>query len=246
MPEQGLAAVGKPEQAGVEARQVLGDVAQISAQDDAGVVVARHVHHLRQIDDGGPLGGHQHVVGRQIGVHPPGLQQSLDLQEDLLVKLGGLGRSEREVCQAPRRRPRLVHHQLHEQHVLVQEEGLGHAHPGVEGRAQGPELHVLPALLQQAAAVAGLVVHGAAVAGVARLVPPLDVAGDLLERAVIPGPVDFGRTQVAGPLHHVHGRFLAAHQSGMDSVDHPFFNEVGELLYRFHPRATCHTPGKRR
>jgi hypothetical protein len=111
--EQDIATVGEAQQPRIEARQVLGDVLQVPAQDLARVVVPGHVDRLGHVDQGGSGRGHQHVVRRQIAMNAANSQQGFHLHEDLQVQLGRFVRGQVNIRHAGRGGALCIHDQLH-------------------------------------------------------------------------------------------------------------------------------------
>jgi hypothetical protein len=224
--EQGQPAVAETQQPGIEPREVLGDVLQVPLEQFLRLAVGGGVDDLGQVDEGGAAGGDEDVEGREVAVDHAARQQQADLAVNLAVQeLGDVG-GQLEVRQTGGGAVLVVDEELHQQHVFVQQDGLGDPHAGGAGGAQGLELHVPPVLLDELAAIAGAFAHGPLVPGIARLVAPLGVAGGGLEGPLLPILVDLGRDELALPFDNEDRGLLAAHQASVNLIDDAVIDQL--------------------
>ncbi len=244
---QGGAAVAEAQQAGVEAGEVLGHVLQVALQDGGGVVVAAGVDDLGEVDQRGSIFGDEDVEGREVAVDAARAQQEPHLPVDLAVQeRRDIGRKI-EVGEAGCGGAVVVDEELHEEHVFVEQDGLGDADAGVVRVGEGLVLHVAPRGLDELTAVGGALAHRAFVAAVASLVAALDVVGGGFERAVLAVFVDLGGDKLALSLHDPDRGLFARHEAGADVVDDAVVKEASEAVGQVHwlivsePRARVYT-----
>jgi len=109
--------------------EVVAQVGEVAEEEPLGLAVVGRPDHLREVDDHRPVPPQQHVVGGEVAVD--------EIAAEHLHHPATAGR--RRARPPPRGSPRVdepgrrvaggVHHHLHQQHPLVEEDGAGHPHP---------------------------------------------------------------------------------------------------------------------
>jgi hypothetical protein len=140
------------------------------------------------------------------------------------VELRGKLRREQRVHQARRGLALGVHHQLHQQHALVEHHRRGHPHPSRMQLRERLGLGRLPGLLLGLLTEAAALLHGPPRAAVPDEAPFL-VAGVVLEVALGALLVDLRRYVLPAVRGDVDVRLLAALEAGDDLINHAIREE---------------------
>jgi hypothetical protein len=162
-----LVAVVRTQQFGCKLAEEVAQVLHVAQQHALGVVVARGIHRLRQVDDHRAVFGQQHVELRQVAVHDARAQHAHHLfQQAGVVPHRLLGRKGHVV--QPRRGVAVgVGHQVHQQHAFQEVVRHGHPHAGRRQAVERIDLGALPDGLGHLAAEARALGHRARLARVA-------------------------------------------------------------------------------
>ena len=193
-------------------------VLEVALEEAERLAVVRRPDHLREVDDDRAAPAAEDVVGREVAVDEVAAEHPHHLRAQIGVQLDGVLALHVCVDQARRGSALGVHHQLHEEDALVEEDRARHAHPGGVQRVQRVGLLRLPGLLLRRLAEAAAAGHRALRARISDL-PPFLVDGVVLEAARLPGLVHLGRDELAAVADEPQVRLLATLQAGDDLVD---------------------------
>ena len=238
---QQIFAVERPDFMGVLRVQQLGretaaispDIVDVAFQHPEGIVVARGVHGLRQVDDHEAIDPHQHVELGQIPMNQSHTQHAHDLRNQLAVPRARHLRRGRNVIEPGRRIAVRADDQLHQQHAVKITMGLGHAHPCGVKPIKRVHFGILPGRLLDLAPVLAALAQGALVTAVAGLAPFL-ILGELVEATLFNGFVYLGAAHIGATGHQIHRCLLAALQRPDHVVDNAIINQRLELFRDFH------------
>ena len=204
--------------------EVGSHVADVALQHVEGVVVARRIHRLGQVDDHRARRRKQHVELGQVTVHQAGAQHQHDLGDQEGVVFARLVRVQHYVVQTRRRIAVLIGHQFHQQHAFKKVVRLGHANARTGQAEQRRHFSVLPGIFGFFLAELGALGHGSRLAAVTDLTAFL-VFGRLTKTSFIRLLVNLGATQFIAAAHHINSCFFTTHQRAQHFVDQTVFDQ---------------------
>ena len=201
----------------------------------AGVVVARRVHCLRQVDDHRAIAADQDVVFAQIAMHDAGAKHAHHLDDQAVMEGSRQLRRELQVTESGRRVALVVGDELHQQHAFVEVVGLGHAHAGGGQAVERIHFGALPGSLLSLPPEPCAFGHGAGLPAVLGLAV-LRIVHGLTKAALVGLLVDLGAARFIPTAHHEDRGFLPAHQLAHHAIDEPIFDQRFKSLGYFHGR----------
>ena len=207
-----------------ELPEVIGQVRDVALQHALGVVVARGIHGLRQVDDHGAIVVDQDVELRQVAMHEAGAQHAHDLPDQRAVECRGLLRREFHLGQARRDIALAVGHQFHQQHAVEEAVGLRHAHAGGGELVERVHLGALPRRFLFLAPETRALLHGAGAPAALHAAAFL-VLHRLAEAALVGFLVDLGAADFLAAAHEIDRGLLAALELADDVVDESVLDE---------------------
>ena len=225
------------QQVGCKLAEEQAQVVDVAQQHAFGVVVARSVDRLRQIDDDRAVHTlfrtQQNVELRQVTMHDTGAQHAYDFNQQSGMVPASILRREDDVVQARSRVTVRVGDQFHQQHPIAKVIGLGHPHAGPSQAVERIDLGALPGCFLRFAAKLGALGHRPRLAGIFDLAV-LGVVHRLTKTAFGRFFVDLGAARVVANPHHIHHGFLATHELAHHAVDQAFVDQGLQSLGRFH------------
>jgi hypothetical protein len=214
----------------IDAREEPHHVAEVLPEVLLRLAVLRRHHHLREVDDDGPVVGQENVELREVSVDEVGREHLDDLSADRQVQPERLLRRDMRVDQ-PRRHPALgITDDLHQQHAFVKQDRPRHSNSGRVQLRQRVGLGRLPRLLRGLAAELGAAVHRPLGAAVAHG-PPLAVPRVILEAAKLASLVELGGDGLPPVAHQPDLCFFPGLQLAVDLVDDSVFENFLQTIH---------------